>query len=191
MFGDCSNTKYEVVKIEHACEEIVDCPHETPSYTGESIHPAIRTSELVGTSISWSTMKYVSEIEYTKRVSRLKPMPGDVVYAREGTYGNAAILPEGFEFCLGQRTMLFRPDRGVCQPEYLLHAITSADVRRQADLLNSGSTVPHVNVRDAKAFRIPLPPLSLQKGFADFIAQIDKLRFDALRPKELSLYIIF
>lgn len=177
MFGTLEHPRYAIVELQDICAYIVDCPHETPKYDGMLEYPAIRTSELVGTTIDWSSMKYVSEEEYQRRTRRLIPQPGDIVYAREGTYGSAAILPDGYRFCLGQRTMLFRADASVCLPQYLLFAITSPDVKGQADLLNVGSTVPHVNVKDAKRFRIPLPSLTLQREFADFAARVDKLRF--------------
>ena len=177
MFGTLEHPRYAIVELQDICAYIVDCPHETPKYDGILEYPAIRTSELAGTTIDWSSMKYVSEEEYQRRTRRLIPQPGDIVYAREGTYGSAAILPDGYRFCLGQRTMLFRTDASVCLPQYLLFAITSPDVKGQADLLNVGSTVPHVNVKDAKRFRIPLPSLALQREFADFAARIDKLRF--------------
>ena len=174
MFGTICEPHYPVVEIEQLCSHIVDCPHETPTYEGELIHPAIRTSELKGASIDWSSMRYVSELEYQRRIKRIKPLPGDVVYAREGTYGDAAILPAGYEFCLGQRTMLFRASADVCMPEYLLHALISPDVKRQADELNVGSTVPHVNVKDAKRFKVMCPNLDIQQEFAAFVAQVDK-----------------
>lgn len=184
MFGTICEPHYPVVEIERLCSCIVDCPHETPKYEGELIHPAIRTSELKGSSIDWSSMRYVSESEYQQRIKRMKPMPGDIVYAREGTYGDAAILPTGYEFCLGQRTMLFRASADVCMPEYLLHALISPDVKRQADELNVGSTVPHVNVRDAKRFKVMCPNLGIQQEFAAFVAQVDKSRFVAQQQIE-------
>ena len=177
MFGTANERLCEYVSLEDICSAIVGCPHETPKYNGDLQHPAIRTSELVGTTINWETMKYVSHEEYLRRTKRLAPLPGDVVYAREGTYGNAAVLPEGHEFCLGQRTMLFRPDGNICSPVYFLYALTSTDVRRQADELNVGSTVPHINVRDAKRFLIPLPSIELQSEFAFIVYEVDKSRF--------------
>lgn len=187
MFGTANERLCEYVSLEDICSAIVDCPHETPKYNGDLQHPAIRTSELVGTTINWETMKYVSHEEYLRRTKRLAPLPGDVVYAREGTYGNAAVLPEGHEFCLGQRTMLFRPDGNICSPVYFLYALTSTDVRRQADELNVGSTVPHINVRDAKRFLIPLPSIELQSEFAFFVSEVDKSRFVARKSAELIM----
>ena len=166
---------FEIVSAEDVCSDIVDCPHSTPKYDEiELTYPAIRTSEIQNGSISWDSMKYVGVIEYEKRVKRLKPERGDVVYAREGTYGDCVILPDEYKFCLGQRTMLFRPNYKICTSAYLHAALRSDAVKKQADESNAGSTVPHVNVADAKKFHFPLPPLELQQQFAAFVEQVDK-----------------
>ncbi|MBP3807891.1 MAG: restriction endonuclease subunit S [Eubacterium sp.] len=160
--------------IEELCSEIVDCPHTTPKYEGDLKNPAIRTSEIKKGYITWDSMKYVSDEEYEERVSRLRPKAGDIVYGREGTFGNAAVLPEGYKFCLGQRVMLLRPDYTKCTSEYLLHAVISDDVYRQAVGKNNASTVAHVNVKDVKQFKVPLPSFDKQNQFADFVKQVDK-----------------
>ena len=160
--------------IEELCSDIVDCPHTTPKYEGDLKNPAIRTSEIKKGYITWNSMKYVSDEEYEERVSRLRPEAGDIVYGREGTFGNAAVLPEGYKFCLGQRVMLLRPDYTKCTSEYLLHAVISDDVYRQAVGKNNASTVAHVNVKDVKQFKVPLPSFDKQNQFADFVKQVDK-----------------
>lgn len=168
------NGKYERKPVVELCSDIVDCPHTTPKYEGELKNPAIRTSEIKRGYIIWDSMRYVSDDEYEERVARLRPEKGDIVYGREGTFGNAAILPEGHKFCLGQRVMLLRPNYSLCTSEYLLHAVISDDVYRQALEKNNASTVAHVNVKDVKNFMIPLPPLELQKEFAAFLIQAEK-----------------
>lgn len=173
MFGE--ENKYTTA--EKACNTIVDCPHSTPRYTGQDkIYPSIRTSEIKNGQIDWTTMLYVDIEEYESRTKRLKPMPGDIVYAREGTYGDCVILPEHHKFCLGQRTMLFRPDYSICTSEYLHQALRSNAVKRQADESNAGSTVPHVNVADAKKFTFPLPPLAKQKTFSVTMQKTNQIK---------------
>lgn len=171
MFGGA----YSVVIAEDVCEKIVDCPHSTPQYNERELkYPAIRTSEIQDGQIEWSSMKYVGINEYQRRIKRLIPEAGDIVYAREGTYGDCVILPEAYHFCLGQRTMLFRPNYKLCNSEYLHAVLRSAAVKYQADMSNAGSTVPHVNVSDAKRFHFPLPPLPLQNAFATFVHEVDR-----------------
>jgi len=160
--------------IEELCSEIVDCPHTTPKYEGDLKNPTIRTSEIKKGYITWDSMKYVSDEEYEERVSRLRPEAGDIVYGREGTFGNAAVLPEGYKFCLGQRVMLLRPDYTKCTSEYLLHAVISDDVYRQAVGKNNASTVAHVNVKDVKQFKVPLPSFDKQNQFAEFVKEVNK-----------------
>ena len=140
------------------CQSIVDCPHSTPIKSAEKTNfPCIRTSELKAGRISWATMQYVSEDEYRKRITRLQPQEGDIVYGREGTIGDAVMLPTGYHFCLGQRTMLFRPNRSLIDPKYLLYCVISPFVYNQAMSKNTGCGVAHVNVADVKQFLIPVP----------------------------------
>ena len=70
--------------------------------------------------------------------------------------------------------MLLRPDYTKCTSEYLLHAVISDDVYRQAVGKNNASTVAHVNVKDVKQFKVPLPSFDKQNQFADFVKQVDK-----------------
>ena len=170
------NRKYPYKRIDDVCSTIVDCPHSTPKYNGELKNPAIRTSEIKKGYIAWDSMKYVSDEEYQERTSRLTPTAGDIVYGREGSLGNAAILPEGYKFCLGQRVMLLRPDYDLCSSGYLLHAIISDDIYRQVMKKNNASTVAHVNVKDVKQFIIKLPPLNEQKKFEVELNKINQIK---------------
>lgn len=97
MFGD-GNLPIKTVK--ELCYCVVDCPHTTPKYEGNLKNPAIRTSEIKKGFLVWDTMRYVSDKEYVERTTRAIPKAGDIVYGREGTFGNAAILPDGYKFCL-------------------------------------------------------------------------------------------
>ncbi len=174
-FAELFEQGFPMTTADMVCSAIVDCPHSTPKYDGSDLNfPAIRTTEIKNGQIEWSSMRYVSHSEYLERTKRLIPESGDIVYAREGIYGDCVILPEGEKFCLGQRTMLFRPNRKKCTSFYLHQALRSDAVKRQADKSNAGSTVPHVNVTDAKKFSFPLPPMKLQMEFTSFILQVNK-----------------
>lgn len=179
MFGDpVKNDKgWEVKKLEDLCDKIVDCPHSTPIKSETPTRfPCIRTSELRNGEISWDSMQYVGEKEYENRIARLQPQTDDIVFGREGSIGGAVILPEGYNFCLGQRTMLLRANRTLIEPVFLHRVILSDWIKNQIMDKNVASTVAHVNVKDVKAFLLPLPPLSLQQQFASKIEAIEQMK---------------
>ncbi len=176
MFGDpVENEKgWEVIAIEKVCSQIVDCPHSTPVKVDKiTLYPCIRTSELKNGAISWNTMQYLDENEYKIRVSRLVPIAGDIVFGREGTIGDAVVLPDGYSFSLGQRTMLLRVDTSLANISFVHRTLLSEWIKRQIRAVNVSSTVAHVNIKDFKQFSIPLPPLALQHSFAQKIEAIE------------------
>ena len=177
IFGDpVENEKgWEVKKMKDVCTHIVDCPHSTPKKADTTTnYPCIRTSELKGGTISWSTMQYLEKDEYEKRIARLKPETGDIIFGREGTIGDAVILPSGYNFSLGQRTMLIRTDNEMIINTFMHRTLMSEWIKHQIEYVNVSSTVAHVNIKDFKLFDVPLPPLPLQHLFAQRIEQIER-----------------
>ncbi|MCF1750200.1 restriction endonuclease subunit S [Mariniradius sediminis] len=179
VFGDPEKNPKNLpfTTLEKLCSVIVDCPHSTPVKSKEATnYPCIRTSELTNGYISWDSMQYLDEDEYKKRTQRLIPEAGDIVYGREGTYGEAIRIPKTHKFSLGQRTMLFRPDYKKTNSIFLWAMVRSEFVYRQAKKKNSGSTVGHVNVKDIKQFRIYNPPIELQTQFAQIVEKTEVLK---------------
>lgn len=150
------------VTPEEVTTEIVDCPHSTPRWADSGII-CLRTTNFRPGFLDLSEVRYVSEATYKKRITRLKPRAGDVIYSREGgILGIACLIPPGLIACLGQRMMLFRvhPD---CSPEYFMHVMNSPLIINRVQELTGGTASPHLNVGDIKKFPIPLPPIFEQK----------------------------
>ena len=165
-------TGWKWVRLGEICSNVVDCPHTTPIKSEvKTNYPCIRTSEIKNGKIEWDSMQYLNYTEYKKRVSRLIPQVNDIVYAREGAFGDAVLLPTGYEFALGQRTMLLRVDANHICPKYVLNSILSPFLYAQALSQNRGATVGHVNVADVKNFTLPLPPLAEQK---EIVARVEQ-----------------
>jgi type I restriction enzyme S subunit len=170
MFGDpVTNPKgWPTGPLEDLCSAVIDCPHSTPKYAdGRTRFPCIRTSDLQGGFLDWSTTKYVERAEYETRIARLRPEADDVVYSREGErLGIAAILPSGISACLGQRMMMLRANPRVATAAFVWASLNSAAVYRQATARTTGSTSPHINVGDVRRFVVLKPPASAQLAYA-------------------------
>jgi len=151
--------------VERLAEQIVDCPHSTPQY-GNGDHYAIDTTCMAPGRVMTDRLRIVTRHTYEERIKRLKPQGGDVVLAREGTVGTACVLPPEPPVCLGQRVMLVRPGKLV-KSSYLAHALMSpSTVLRYRGLL-TGSTVSHLNVRDAVRLAVPIPPAAEQQRIVE------------------------
>jgi type I restriction enzyme S subunit len=191
LFGDPDKNPlgWSESELGELCVEVLDCPHSTPIYTAiQTPHPCVRSSDIQKGYLDFSEAKYVRPCEYQKRIARGKPMPGDVIYCREGArFGNAGRIIDKTEMCLGQRTMLFRANSKVAVGEFIWAFLSSRGAYRQATRALDGSASPHVNVGEIVSFRVPLPPLSLQRRFAFMCKRVDHLRAvqrEALRQAE-------
>lgn len=187
MFGDTkfNPLKWSIANLEDVCLEIIDCPHSTPKYVkNETEYPCIRTTELVKGDISWTKMKYLDEEGYNLRIKRLKPLEGDIVYGREGSFGEAALIPKNTKMSLGQRVMLFRVDDSKISNVFLHRVLRTKGLYHQALRVTAGSTVGHVNVKDIKKFKIIVPPIELQNQFTEKIALIEQQK--SLAKQELQ-----
>lgn len=177
MFGDpVTNPKgWEISNINDICNIIVDCPHSTPVYLSENTgYICLRTSVLKNHRIDWNMIEYISKQQYIERTKRYIPQKNDIVYSREGAIlGIAAVINRDEKIALGQRMMLFSVDTTLCDSTYLWFILNQRGVTRQVQDRIGGSASPHINVKDIKSFKIPLPPLSLQTQFADFVQQVD------------------
>ena len=180
MFVESENKKnqWSRTSLASLCSKIVDCPHSTPIYAmSETPYKCVRSSDIQEGKLDWSSTKYVDELEYAKRVKLLVPRPGDVVFCREGArLGNAALLTDEKQVCLGQRMMLFRVEPAVATPEFLCAFLLNPVVQKVIWNLVGGSASPHLNVGHIKEFVVTLPPLPLQKEFAARVSEIRTLQ---------------
>jgi type I restriction enzyme, S subunit len=156
---------YQWAQLAEVSEQIVDCPHSTPTFLSQGM-ACIDTTCISPGVIHRDRLRYVDPSTYRDRVRRLMPQHGDLIFAREGTVGTAVVVPRDMHPCLGQRVMLFRPDPSTVDSDYMCLVVNSEIVKRQYRSMLLGTTVPHLNVRDAKALRIPLPSLQVQRAIA-------------------------
>lgn len=156
------------------CALIVDCEHKTAP-TQESGYPSIRTPNIGKGKLMLFDVNRVSEETYVAWTRRATPMPGDLILAREAPAGNVAVIPDGMQVCLGQRTVLIRPRRDVFEPEYLAHLLLQRSSQGRLLAHSRGATVQHVNMKDIRAFMISsVPSLETQRQVVEKLGEIDE-----------------
>lgn len=162
------------VALNEICELIVDCPHSTAFDEGSG-YPLIRTPNIGSGYFDLDGVHRVGKTAYDKRNQRAIPRPNDLIMAREAPAGNVAIIPEGAEFCLGQRTVLIRPDASKVYPLFLNYYLNAPEQRHKLLRNANGATVSHVNMPIIRNLPIDLPSIEEQKRVASMLAAYDSL----------------
>ena len=145
------------------CELIVDCEHKTAP-TQEEGFPSIRTPNIGKGKLLLDGVYRVSEETYREWTRRAEPLPGDLILAREAPAGNVAVIPENLKVCLGQRTVLIRPNREAFEPEFLAWMLLQPQMQQKFLAHSRGATVQHVNMKDIRALDVgAIPSLLVQR----------------------------
>lgn len=142
--------------LEELCTDIIDCPHSTPQWLEKGI-PIIRNFNISNGQLDLSKPSFVDEKTYKERTKRAQPEAGDLLISREAPMGEVCMIPEGFKCCLGQRLVLLKVDKKVCDSQYLLYALLSKYVQKQIKRIDqTGSIVSNLNISDLKKLIIPI-----------------------------------
>jgi len=164
-----------MMQLVDICELIVDCEHKTAP-TESAGYPSIRTPNIGRGSFILDGVNLVSEETYQVWTRRAVPQPGDLIMAREAPVGNVAMIPDGLRPCLGQRTLLIRPNRSKVEPSFLNYFLNGPLVQGLIHAKTNGVTVPHLNMKDVRTMDLPtLPPLAVQRRIAHILSAYDEL----------------
>lgn len=176
LFPDTPDLGAGAQALEDLCDLIVDCEHRTAPTQNDGI-PSIRTPNIGRGRLILDKVYRVSEETYREWTRRAEPKAGDLILAREAPAGNVAVIPDGLRVCLGQRTVLIRPNRSVFEPAYLAHLLLRRDSQRRLLANSRGATVEHVNVKDIRGFRLgSVPSVAKQRAVVERIGSLLELR---------------
>ena len=160
--------------LSEACTLIVDCPHSTARDEGTG-YPLIRTPNIGRGRLILDGVQRVSKAVYDKRNARAIPQTGDLIFAREAPAGNVAVIQEGQEVCLGQRTVLLRPNSEVVDSDFLAYYLLSSEPQYGLIGTANGATVAHVNLPVIRNLEISFPSIDIQKRIAGVLKDYDDL----------------
>ena len=161
--------------LQSVCLFIVDCLHSTAPVVDDG-YPLIRTPNIGRGRLDLNGAFRVTQETYDEWTRRAVPQDGDLIFAREATAGNVAIVKNGEKVCLGQRTVLIRLDPDKVDRDFLCYYLLAP--QQQGFLLSgaTGVTAAHVNMKDIR--RLPLfrlPKSAVQRCVGALLAAYDDL----------------
>lgn len=99
---------WRIVALKHVLKRLVDCEHKTAPAVEQSGYRVIRTTAVRFGQLRWSGTYCTTAEAFKAWTQRAVPEPGDVIFTREAPAGEACLVPDGAQVCLGQRTVLMK-----------------------------------------------------------------------------------
>ena len=178
MFGDpITNPKgWNTCELREGIKEIKYGTSTPPVFSEEGI-PFVRATNIKFGRIIKSDMKYISEDEANK-IQRCKLDLGDTIIVRSGANtGDNAFVTEEYVGSYGGYDIIFKLNNKF---NYVfINAILNSTYRDIViNPLTRRAGQPHLNSEQIQSLLVFEPPIELQNQFADFVKQVDKLKFE-------------
>lgn len=164
--------------------KITDGTHKTPTYCekGDGI-PFISAKDVTTGKICWDNIKYITPTLHEELYARLAPQIDDVLLAKNGTTGIAAIVETDKIFDLYVTLAVLRPDKKIIVPRYLLNIVNSPICKNQFNNHLTGIGVPNLHLRDIKEVTIMVPSIPEQ---TEIVRILDDLLAKEQQAKEAA-----
>jgi type I restriction enzyme, S subunit len=152
---------WEEKTLKEVCEHITDGTHQTPTYFDEGVI-FLSSRNVKSEKIDWDNIKFIDESQHQEMQKRLSPRKGDILLAKNGTTGVAAMVDRDVTFDIYVSLALLRA-LPLVDRKYLLHFLNSPCAREQFSKRLKGAGVPNLHLKEIRAVRIPVPPLPEQR----------------------------
>ena len=154
--------------------EITDGTHKTPTYSEEG-YIFLSSKNVTTGKINWKDVMYIPEELHNELYKRIAPQKDDILLAKNGTTGIAAIVDRDETFDIYVSLALVRPDKEKVLPRYLLHAINSEPSKKFFNEHLKGIGVPNLHLTHIRETPISVPNFSKQKEIVEKLDKIDEL----------------
>ena len=173
------NKKVVNLELEEICEFIKDGTHQTPTYVNinENGYKFLSSKDVSKGIINWDNMKYISEELHKELYKKIAPRKNDILLAKNGTTGVAALVDKEEIFDIYVSLAILRLKKEY-NPKYILEGINSIETNQQFKRSLKGIGVPNLHLKEIKKVKIPIPPIELQNKFAQRVEKIEKLSFN-------------
>ena len=168
------------------CYPISDGTHQTPTYTKNG-YTFLSAKNVTSWKIDWDNVMYIPEELHIKLSKRIKPQKGDILLAKNGTIGVAAIVDKEFDFDIYVTLALIRTVNNSINSQYLLNTIASSTV--QSAFRNSliGIGVQNLHLKHIREVLIPIAPHNEQERITDKVLSLLPL-LETIETNKTNLY---
>lgn len=101
---------------------------------------------------------------------------GDLIFTAAGTIGQVGIIPEDSmysKYVISNKQLRARLNEKIVNPKYAYYWFSSTKMNRYIKMLNTGSTIPLINLGIIRNLPIPVPTLYIQNRIVCLIESIE------------------
>ena len=110
----------------------------------------------------------------------------NVLYSKLRPYLNKVVIPNSIGYATSEMVPL-QPLKSKLNRYYLTYMLRDKSFVDYISEKVAGAKMPRVSMNDFRNFEVPIPTIELQNQFADFVKQVDKLKFEMEKSlKELE-----
>lgn len=184
-----SDESWEEKTLQDVCSmKITDGTHKTPVYCdSEKGVKFLSAKDITAEKICWDNIKYIVPELHEELYKRLAPQVDDVLLAKNGTTGVAAIVETDDIFDIYVTLAVLRPEKSIIYPLYLLKVVNSPLCKEQFAQHLTGIGVPNLHLRDIKEVLIPLPTFPEQHEIVRLIDDLLARERSAQQATEQAL----
>ena len=174
-------------RLDDACDLITCGVAARPQYVDVGV-PFLSAKNVKRGNIIWGGYNCISKKTHDELTKHNKPLMGDILYTRVGSYGEAAVIEENIEFSVFVSLTLIKPKKYLLDNYYLKYYLNSSAVKELAKRSISSSGVGNLNVGTVREFPIHLPPLTEQKSIVTKLKAISEetQRLESLYQRKLA-----
>lgn len=118
---------------------------------------------------------FVSEETY-QRLERSSCKPGDIIFTKKGTLGQAGFIPDNIGYdklLVSSNQMKLTVEPSAANPLYVYYYVSSPESRDKIIRESTASGVPKTNLAYLRKFPIVLPPLPEQHAISRILGALD------------------
>ena len=163
---------WEWSRLQTICYPITDGTHKTPTYS-DTGYIFLSAKNITTGKINWNDVMYIPKSLHDELYSRISPQINDILLAKNGTTGVAAIVDRECEFDIYVTLALLRViSNNDILPQYLLKILASNTIQDYFNSSLKGIGVPNLHLEHIRTTLIPIPPINEQKRISKKVDQL-------------------
>ena len=181
MFGNPldGTAKYPIHHVGEVANSVDPQPsHRTPPIDEDGIpYVSTKDCDYKTGKIDFEGARKVSREVLEEHLNRYTLHDGDFVIGKIGTIGNPVFVPARDDYTLSANVVLVQPDSDLVSPYFLKCSFESDFVERQFAEAKNSTSQAAFGIQKVRTVKVMNPGLNIQRGFADFVKQVDKSKF--------------